>query len=96
MDSTVEKFRIRDGLSAESICESKAAWVELPEGCKEWIDVLKMAGSERQEPGFLAAIQQPAIAYGVLSEIEQRVAAFLQWEMANCSTRLEYQSVASW
>jgi hypothetical protein len=47
--------------------------VELPAGCKDLMDVLKKGGSVRHPAG------RPVISYGVLSEGEQRVGAFLQW-----------------
>ena len=46
--------------------------VELPEGCKDLMDVLKMDGSVRPA-------ERPVISYGALSEIEQRVETFLEW-----------------
>jgi hypothetical protein len=47
--------------------------VELPGGCKDLMDVLKMGGVDRPAAG------RPMISYGALREIEQRVATFLQW-----------------
>src|SRR4051812_47104885 len=45
---------------------------ELPPGCKDLMDVLKMQGSKRLGVG------RPAISRGVLSEVEQRVEIFLE------------------
>jgi hypothetical protein len=58
--------------------------VELPWGCKDLIDVLKLGGSEQtrgveQQEGFSASVHQPVISYGALSDIEQRIETFLQW-----------------
>ena len=52
--------------------------VELPPGCKDLMDVLRLGGSERQEEGVFAAIYEPVISYGALSEIEEQVKAFLE------------------
>jgi hypothetical protein len=46
--------------------------VELPTGCKDLIDVLKMGGSQPRAPG------RSQISYGVLSEVEKRVGAVLE------------------
>jgi hypothetical protein len=45
--------------------------VELPPGCKDLMDVLKKGGVDQPAAG------RPVISYGALSEIEQRVGAFL-------------------
>ncbi len=49
--------------------------VELPPGCKDLMDVLK---SEQTGEGWSATITTPAISYGKLSEVEERVGAFLE------------------
>jgi hypothetical protein len=52
--------------------------VELPPGCKDLMDVLKLGGSERPGVGWSATITTPAISSGKLSDVEPRVETFLE------------------
>src|ERR1051326_1361638 len=52
--------------------------VELPPGCKDLMDVLKIEGSEQLSEGASATVTAPNTWCGWLSEIERYVGDFLE------------------
>jgi len=63
-----------NAVSAESVCESESAGVELPPGCKDLMDVLKMETGQRGESASFSAVWP--IERGRLSDVEGWLAKF--------------------
>ena len=65
---------MNEGYQPNDFVNPNQRGVELPAGCKDLMDVLKIGGSVPQAMG------RAAISYGVLSDVKQRVETFLQSE----------------